>query len=299
MVTMARVQVAVAAGVLVLLCAGPVASARQGAEKQIVVSVMNLRSGTPVQGVTPASLVVKEDGTERQIVKVEPATAPMSVVLLADNTSAMTRYTGELKAAAKSFFTSFMEKHSGSSASLWTFAGAAVAETKFLTDTDKLVEEAGKLRGRDIISKASEGESSLLEAVGQSSRELAKRSETRRVIVSFNTVTPSENSKFTKQQVFQELQKANVSWFAVTFVDGGSTGSLRDSVMTEVLPYSGGLRLNIQEISKLQPALQTLVDTLSTQYVVTYQRPSGSAKEVTVEVKGEGLRAFYPHWAPK
>ena len=43
---------------------------------------MNLKTGNPMTGVTAADLVIKEDGKDREIVKVEPATGPVSVVLL-------------------------------------------------------------------------------------------------------------------------------------------------------------------------------------------------------------------------
>ena len=68
----------IAGGLLLVLGFSPAAGARQAQEKQIIVTVMNLKTGNPVTGVTAPALVIKEDGTEREIVKVEPATSPLS-----------------------------------------------------------------------------------------------------------------------------------------------------------------------------------------------------------------------------
>lgn len=294
-----RASTAIGCLAIVVAAAGIAGFAQDSRDRQVVVTVMNLKTGQPVTGVTPAALTVREDGGDRAIVKVEPASAPMSVVLLADNTAAFIRYGKELRSAAQTFLGTFMAGHAGSAASLWTFSGAAVPATQFLTDAAKLGEEADKLRPRDIVSRASDAESKLLEGVYDAAQALGKRPETRRVVVSFNAVTPLETSRLTKQQIQNELQKTGVSWFAVTFADGGSSSPLRDSIMTEVLPQSGGLRLTINDVTRLEPAMKVLADILSAQYVVTYTRPSGSPKEVQIEVKGEGLRAYYPRWAPK
>jgi len=117
--------------------------------------------------------------------------------------------------------------------------------------------------------------------------------------VSFNKITAEEKSRAQKPQVVSELQKSGAAWFGVTYADGGTASSMRDSLMAEVLRTSGGLRLTVKDAAGLAPTMKAIADILSTQYVVTYKRASGSAKEVTIDVKGEGLGAFYSRWAPK
>ncbi len=296
-----RVWLVVTAGLLLVFGVGPSAGARQASqEKQVLVTVMNLKTGTPVPGVTAAALAVKEDGSEREILKVEPASGPISVVLLADTTSIFTPFVKELRASTQGFITAFMAKNAGSAISLWKFGGAGVAVTQFLEDAAKLNEEAAKLRPVDVVDKiSSEQGSNLLEGIVDGAKALGKRPGNRRVIVSFNAVTASEASKVQKSQVQSELQKNGAAWFGVTFADGGTGSPMRDSLMAETLPLSGGLRLTIQDVARLEAAMKALVDIVSAQYVVTYKRASGSPKEVVVEAKGEGLRAYNPHWAPK
>ena len=290
----------IAGGLLLVPGFSPAAGARQAQEKQIIVTVMNLKTGNPVTGVTAPALVIKEDGTEREIVKVEPATSPLAVVLLADTTNTFANNVKELRDAATVFITQFMAKNTGSAVSLWQFGGAAVPVTPFLTDAAALNLEVGKLRPRDVVERiSSEAGSNLLDAVVEGSKALAKRSEARRVLVSFNKITAEEKSRAQKPQVVSELQKSGAAWFGVTYSDGGTASSMRDSLMAEVLRTSGGLRLAIQDAARLESNMKAIADILSTQYVVTYKRASGSPKEVTMEVKGEGLGAFYSRWAPK
>lgn len=295
----------VAVGVVLVAGAIEASNARQNQDKQVFVTVMNLRTGSPVAGVTTAALAIKEDGADREIVKVEPATGPMSVVLLADTTTTFRQYVNELRAAAKGFIAAFMAKQPGSAMSLWRFGGAGVPVTQFVTDVAPLLDEAGKLRPVDILDKTDiektrdETDSNLLEGVIDGAKALGKRPEARRAIVSFNTITASEKSKIQKSQVQNELQKNGAAWFAVTIADGGTGSPLRDSIMAEVLPTAGGLRMTIQEIARLEPALKAVVDMLASQYVVTYRRASGSPKEIAITVNGENMRAFYSRLAPK
>lgn len=308
MVTMARRWRVVAALVCawaVVLLTGSAPDARQAQEKQIVVTAMNLRTGNPIPGVTAANLGVKEDGADREILKVDPASGPVSIVLLADTTDTMKIYQNELKATARGFIAALMAKIPGSSISVWEFGATAVPITQFLTDTAALSAEADKLRPRDEVpgtrevAGVSAANSNLLDGVVDGAKALAKRTETRRVIVSFNTLTASEKSKVQKSNIVSELQKAGVQWFGVSFADGGTGSPNRDSLMTEVMPQSGGLRLTVKEAAQLESAMKALANMIGSQYVVTYKRDKGSPKEVAVEVKAEGARAFHAKWPPK
>ena len=269
-------------------------------EKQIVVTVLDTRTSRPVAGLTAAGLSIKEDGQDRAIVKVEPAAAPMSVVLLADTTTSFTRYVRELRAATQAFLMPFMTARADANVALWEFGGAVVQLESFTTDSAKLSEAAGKLRPRDVVSGvSSEASSNLLTSVFDASRALGKRADTRRVIVSFNAATAAEAGKLTMQQIQNELQNNGVTWFAVTLNDGGTGSPMRDSAMTQALPYSGGLRITVADVTRLEAAMQAIAGLLAGQYAVTYKRPSGSPKQLLVETKGEGQRAFAQKYAPK
>ena len=55
----------------------------QDRERSMFVSVLD-SSGTPVEGLATADFVVEEDGTEREVLRVGRATAPMQLAVLVD-----------------------------------------------------------------------------------------------------------------------------------------------------------------------------------------------------------------------
>jgi hypothetical protein len=57
--------------------------------RDIYVSVLDDK-GQPVPGLTTADFVVREDGTLREVLKAGPATAPLQVALLVDDSQAST-----------------------------------------------------------------------------------------------------------------------------------------------------------------------------------------------------------------
>ena len=141
--------------------------------------------------------------------------------------------------------------------------------------------------------------SALLEGLVTASKKLAKRPETRRVIVSFNTDVSVEVSRMPGQQVQDAVQNAEVTLFALSISDNAANGSLRDNVLNELCPYSGGKRFTIVDIASLESALKNIADVIGSQYAVTYTRPSGSAKQVLVGIRREGLKPSTARWAPK
>ena len=77
-----------------------------------------------------------------------------------------------------------------------------------------------------------------------------------------------------------------------------SPGAKRDNVLDNVCPLSGGTRITIATVQALAATLENVADLLAAQYVVTYTRPSGSAKQVQIGTP-QGIRALTAHWAPK
>ena len=69
--------------------------------------------------------------------------------------------------------------------------------------------------------------------------------------------------------------------------------------MSEQIPVSGGIRLIVKDPADLESNVKALATVLNSQYVVTYSRPSGSAKQVEVTVNAPGILVRHPKWAPK
>ena len=76
----------------------------QSRPRKIYTSLVD-KKGAPVATVTPADVVVREDGVAREILSVAPATDPMRVALLVDNSQAATQSIQFLRDALSGFAT--------------------------------------------------------------------------------------------------------------------------------------------------------------------------------------------------
>ena len=73
------------------------------------VSVVD-QAGNPVPDLGPSDFVIREDKVAREVLKVEPATDPMHVALLVDNSQAAESYVQEYRQAFTAF-TAAMTAH--------------------------------------------------------------------------------------------------------------------------------------------------------------------------------------------
>ena len=88
--TVRLVRPAAALGFALALATAVVTVGAQSQPRKIYTSLVD-KKGAPVTTVTPADLVVREDGVAREILSVTPATDPMRVALLVDNSQAATQ----------------------------------------------------------------------------------------------------------------------------------------------------------------------------------------------------------------
>ena len=68
----------------------PPAHASDGRTRDIYVSVVDSK-GVAVTGLTAADFTVREDGVSREVLRAVPATEPLDVVLLVDDSQAATQ----------------------------------------------------------------------------------------------------------------------------------------------------------------------------------------------------------------
>src|SRR5215207_5003912 len=81
------------------------AQAPQGADarsREIYVSAVD-RQGAPVTGMTAADFTVKEDGAVREVLDVKPATDPLQIAVLIDDSAAATDATSFLRDGLAAF----------------------------------------------------------------------------------------------------------------------------------------------------------------------------------------------------
>jgi hypothetical protein len=320
-------------GIVATAALAAAAPAARGVEKQIIVTVTDTRTNAPVTDLPAQLFAIREDNLDREIVSVARATEPLQVILLADTTTAFTRFVQDLRLATREFTHALLEASPESSVALWEFGGADIPVVNFTSDLSALDDGTTKLFPKGTSSNIPASErlptgaggvppgtgatatqilggsrysgggdvtaSNLLEAVVGASKQLARRPGMRRVIVSFNADVSVEASSVQGPAIQDEVRKAGVSWFGLSLNEKVNNGPLRDNVMNVLCPLSGGQRFTVVDIAALAPSLRNIARILTSQYVLTYKRPIGEPTQVVVGIRREGLRAATFRWAPR
>ncbi|MEZ5317774.1 MAG: hypothetical protein R2752_10270 [Vicinamibacterales bacterium] len=258
---------ALAAGVAVLR-AGP---AQEMLDHSAFVIVLD-GDDAPVTDLTPADVVIIEDGAPRPVTKIEVASEPISIGLLVDTaqprmgSSAPTR---DLRNGLTAFVKIIQEANPESRIAVMQTAGAAVMSVDFTNKTSDVNKALGRLFPSQRTSAV------VMEALVDMGKAIAKEPHRRRAIVSID-FDSQETSGVTGEDLSEAIQNAVTSVWAVS-IHGGSASAAREATLDAVTEITGGLRLTAVSASALTSQLETIARALTSQYLVTYQRPNGSS----------------------
>ena len=78
-------------------------SARQGIERVAYVSAWDEKTRAPITGLGPTDFRIREDGVAREILRVTPATTPMPIAILVDNSQAASNHISDVRKALEGF----------------------------------------------------------------------------------------------------------------------------------------------------------------------------------------------------
>jgi VWFA-related protein len=245
--------------------------------RDIYVSVLDDK-GQPVPGLTTADFVVREDGTLREVLKAGPATAPLQVALLVDDSQASTPLIQPLRVG----LTAFVDRMAGKAeVALISFGERPTTVTEYTTSAEQLKRGIGR-----IFARPGSGPY-LLDAIVDASRGLQKREAARPHIVVV-TVEGIEFSNRHYQSVLDELGKSGAVLHVLAV---GAPASLhsdemrnRALVLAEGTAHSGGRRDQLLAETALPDRLKEVAGELLNQYVVTYGRPETLIPPERVEV---------------
>jgi VWFA-related protein len=267
-----------------LICSAAAAAsgqtARPAAERsrEVYVSVLD-RKGVPVPDVTPADLIVKEDGKVREVLEVRPADKLLQIALLVDDSQAATDSTSYMREG----LAALLERlHGKAEIALITIGERPTVVTQYTKDTELLKKATNRLFPRTGAGAY------LLDAISDASRGLAKREADRPVIlaISFEIGVDYSNRHYT--QVLDELMKSGATLHVVAI--GSPNASLSDEmrnrniVIADGTDRTGGRRDQVLALSGIPDKLKQVGDELVNQYVVTYARPDTLVPPEKLEV---------------
>ena len=252
----------------------------QSLERVLYVSVFDEKTRAPVTGLGPEAFNVKEDGIRREVLRVTPATSPMPVAILIDNTEGATKTIADLRKALATFL---RELDGIGPVAIISVADRPTILLDYTTDQKRLQDAAGR-----VFAVPNSG-ATLLDAIVETSKGLQKREADRAAIV----VVTTENTEFSNrpyQDVLEALTKGGAMMSAIVFTTPGAMNihddpaRQRDSVLDLGPRNSGGTRVDVLTSLSYETRLQQLAALLKNQHRVVYGRPQTLIPPERVEV---------------
>jgi len=264
----------------------PALTAQSRPAQQVYVSVLDAK-GDPVTGLGADAFRVREDGMTREVLNAGPATEPLTVAFLVDDSQATNVATQFIREAVETFINSLAGK---AEMSIVTFGERPTIAVDYTTDQKKLLDG-----GKRIFPRAGAG-GYLMEAIIDVSRGFKKREKApRKVIVVLMMDNGVEFSNRHYDNVLNELESGGAALHVITLGQPGDSLAdetrNRDQVIAYGTERTGGRRDNVLALTAAAGKMKQLSQELQNQYVVSYARPETliPPKKVEVTVTKPGL----------
>jgi VWFA-related protein len=234
--------------------------------RSIYVSVLDNKDA-PVTGLKAADFQVREDGAAREVLRAEPATAPLQIVLLVDDSQAMNAALQPMREG----LTKFVDKMQGhAEIGIVTVGERSTSLVQPTTDVNAL--KRGITR---IFARPGSG-AYMLDGIQDVSQGFQRREAERPHIIGI-TMDTVEFSNLQWQMVLKTLNASGAALHMLSL--GMPSSSMSDEMrnlnqtIAEGTKDTGGRRDQVLATSGIPEALLRVADDLLQQYVVTYGRP--------------------------
>lgn len=250
------------------------------AERAAVVTVL-AESGTPLRDLTTGDFVVKEKGKKLNVLDAKLSTDPLSAALVIDTATTPPGTqppTSELRGAATSFVRIVLGANPDARIGVWQVGNAALVVADFTSKREDLDAAIGRL----FFNK--EAAAVLLEGLERAGRQLADKPGSRRAIVAIDFDSPEAAGMGGVQKAADSVANSGATLWAVSIRSGSSANSSREDVLDNMTKASGGKRYSTLAASGLEPRMKGIAASLTSQYLVTFERAGDDApKSLTFE----------------
>ena len=251
----------------------------QANERVLYVNAWDAKTRAPIIGLSVTDFVVREDDRGREVLQVSPATSPMPIAILVDNSQAARDHIADIRKA----LTSFVKALSGvGPISIIGVADRPTILRDYTTDPKQLLDGVGK-----VFAMPDSG-ATLLDAIVEVSNGLQRREEDRAAMV----VLTTENIEFSTRHykdVLEGLARGGAALHAVVLnTPAGSSlneeARNRAFVLDRGPKESGGTRTDVLTSQAFEAKLLELAAILKNQHRVVYARPQQLIPPQKIEV---------------
>jgi hypothetical protein len=263
----------------------PVLLHAQAQQRVIYASAVNDK-GAPVSGLGPSDFIVREDKVAREVLNVAPASDPMQIALLIDNSQAADPFIRDMREGATTFINTIAADPSAArhEVAVITIGERPTINTDYTTDLQQAVKGAQR-----FFATPGSG-AYLLDGIIETSKGIRKRESRRPVIVAVITAGV-ELSDRAYQSVLEPLRDAGAAFHVVVVGRPVTTDQDRLMVLDLGTTQTGGRYDTVMTGSGLAPRMKQIGEELTHQYKVTYARPETliPPDRVTVSTAKQGV----------
>ena len=223
----------------------------QPSSRFVLASVVDPQTDTPLGGLAAEDFIVQEGTTPCETIAARPAGYPIAV--LVDTSNAARQEFTQIRKAARQL----VSRLTGRDVALYTFGDRAFRVADFTRDTTRLE------RTVDQLFAAPDGESHVLDAIIEASRDLAKREAPVSMIVVVSAGANDQSSR-TPREVFEPVLASRSIVHLVEMRSIGASGRLNN--------VRGQRKFTSDRAAEAALGLQELLQALVNQTRGTYDR---------------------------